>query len=96
MELVASDEVRTFVAEHGGAVYVRARSQRCCTGALTVLEASMVAPGDADAYERLEDPALAVYFRCAQARRPDQLVLKLKGRKHPKLAALWDGCAYAI
>ena len=96
VKLVASDDVRSFVAAHGGAVFVKARSQRCCAGALTVLDISTEPPVDRGTYERVEDPVIDVFLRVAQAKRPDELVIKLKGRKRQKLVALWDGCAYVI
>jgi hypothetical protein len=96
VRLVASDDVRSFVAAHGGAVYVKARSQRCCTGSLTVLDVTTERPSDLAGYERVEDPVIDVYLRVVQPRRPDELFIELKGRKRPKLAAFWDGCAYVI
>jgi hypothetical protein len=96
MRIVADPKVRAYVAAHGGVVTVAARSQRCCTGALTTLAASTAAPVDPSRFERFEDDGVVVYYSSARGAHPDELVLKLKGARRPRLEALWDGCAYAI
>src|SRR5262249_60271404 len=44
MRVVASDEASAFVLEHGGRLWVRLRSTRCCRSLLTYLDASTNAP----------------------------------------------------
>ncbi len=96
MRIVAEDKVRDYLARQGGVVTVAARSQRCCTGALTTLAVTMAAPLDPSRFERFEDHGVVVYYSSPRGAHPDELILKLKGSRRPRLEALWDGCAYAI
>jgi hypothetical protein len=96
VRIVADRKAREYLLAQGGTATVTARSQRCCTGALTTLVLRTEAPDDPTSYERLVDNGLVVYYRSARGAHPDELVLKLKGSRHPRIEALWDGCAYAI
>jgi hypothetical protein len=96
VKLLASDELRAHVADHGGALYVRPRSSRCCTGALTTLEASTEAPADLAGYRPVTDDGLVVFFRSLSRPDPEELVLTLEGRRRPHPCAYWDGSALVI
>lgn len=96
MRIVAEAKTREYLAAQGGVITVAARSQRCCTGALTTLVVRTEAPPDPSRYERFEDDGVVVYYSSARGAHPDELVLKLKGSRRPRIEALWDGCAYAI
>lgn len=96
MRIVADREVRDFVAQRGGFVTVSTRSQLCCTGALTTLEAETAAPDDPSSYERFDDDGIVVFYHSGRRAHPDELVFKLKGSKNQRLEALWDGCVYAL
>lgn len=97
MRVVASEEVREYVAAHGGALYVSALRHRCCSGAMTTLDASTKAPADASGYRNLAADGLPLWFRAGgQGEEPEELVIEMKGlrRRHP--VAYWNGCAYKI
>lgn len=96
MRIVVEPKAREYLAAQGDVVTVAARSQRCCTGALTTLAVQTRAPADPSRYERFEDQGVVVYYYSARGAHPDELVFKLKGLRRPRLEALWDGCAYAI
>jgi hypothetical protein len=96
MRVVCAPEARSYIVRHGGSITVTARSQRCCTGALTTLGVALGPPPDPSSFERLAAEDFLVYFKTAFPQRPDDLVIKLKGARRPKLSALWDGCAYVI
>jgi hypothetical protein len=96
VRIVAEPNAREYLTTQGGVATVTARSQRCCTGALTVLAVKTEAPIDPSRYERFEDGGITVFYSSARGAHPDELVLKLKGRSRPRLEALWDGCAYAV
>jgi len=93
MEIVASDEARAHVAAAGGVLYVRARSHRCCSGPITMLEATTEAPRDLTAYRASASGGLTVMFASA-GRGPDELTIELRGRKKKSPVAYWDGCAF--
>jgi hypothetical protein len=96
VRIVADRKAREYLVAEGGTATVTARSQRCCTGALTTLTVRTEAPDDPTGFERFEDEGVVIYYRSARGAHPDDLVLKLKGSRRPRLEALWDGCAYAI
>jgi hypothetical protein len=107
VRVVASPELTEFVAARGGVLYVDARHHGCCNGGVTLLEATTEAPegqrsDDEPAEEQLAgrrvvaaDGFLLVLGPRLRAD-PDELVLELKGRRHPRPRAFWNGCAYVI
>jgi hypothetical protein len=96
VEVTAADALVVHVRDHGGVLWVRADRHRCCTGALTTLHAATDTPRDAHAYEQVpSDLAIDVRY-LGGPRRPDRLVLEMRGRRRAKPAAYWDGCAIAL
>lgn len=93
MEIVASEEARTHIAQAGGMLYVRSRTHRCCTGPITMLEAATEAPRDLDPYRTLSSGSLTVLFAAAGAG-PAELTIELRGRRKKRPVAYWDGCAF--
>jgi hypothetical protein len=96
VRLVASDELRSHLEDHGGVLFVRTRSTRCCSGPLTMLEATTEAPADVDGYRRFENDGVVVLFRSTARPDPDELVLTLEGRRRPHPCAYWNGCALVL
>ncbi|MGZ4280541.1 MAG: hypothetical protein ACXVQ4_00465 [Gaiellaceae bacterium] len=92
--MIASPQVVHRVQSEGGTLFVWARSARCCSGTLMFLEAGTEAPErefravGGDGFEVLLDTRLA--------RTPDELHVELHGRRKPRLAAYWNGCAYVV
>jgi hypothetical protein len=41
-------------------------------------------------------PRLQLFFRPAGGMSPDVLEIAMRGRRHPKVAAYWDGCHMAM
>jgi len=93
VRVVASDEVRSYVEENGGVLYVSAHHHKCCSGGLTVLDASTDVPANAAAYRPVNSGTFPVRFRSSGSE-PDELLVEIKGlrRKHP--VAYWNGCAF--
>jgi len=96
MRVVASDEVRAFVHENGGTLYVSAHRRQCCSGAMTVLEASTRMPPNPDAYFPADPGDPQVQYRMGDSSQPDELVIELKGRRRKRPVAYWNGCAFKI
>ncbi len=94
MRVVASSEAVRRVQDDGGKLYVWARSRHCCSGQVTYLEAATEAP------EREFRPVgcdgFEVYLDAHLGRGPDELHVELHGRRRPRLAAYWNGCAYIV
>jgi hypothetical protein len=96
MRILASDEVRTLVHEHGGRLYVWTTGHGCCASSVRFLAADTTrprawkarsAPVDAGGFELFLDAGVHGL--------PDELTLEVKGRKR-KIRAFWNGCAYII
>jgi hypothetical protein len=97
MEVEAGPGLTQHVLAHGGVLWVRADRRSCCTGSITTLRAGTDRPDDAAGYGPVPTGLpIAVRFRGAGQRRPDRLVLELRGRRRPRPAAYWDGCVYAL
>ena len=94
MRVIASDEVRSYVAENGGVLYVNAHRHRCCSGGLTVLDASTRAPADPAAYRVVDSGDFPVRFRSGASTEPDELLVELRGLRRKRPVAYWDGCAF--
>jgi hypothetical protein len=93
VKVVASDEVRHYVEEHGGTLYVRSARHGCCGGGVTLLESSTQQPRDADDFLPVAADDIDVRFRCDHGQ-PHELVIELRGRLRRRPAAYWDGCAF--
>jgi hypothetical protein len=93
VQVVASDALRSFVGDRGGVLYVRTRTGRCCSGPLTVLDATTETPDDLVPYRRVEADGLVVLLRSGGRPDPDELVLTLEGRRRRRPCAYWNGCA---
>lgn len=92
--MVISDSARTYIAGHGGAAYVRAAQRNCCGGALVILDVTTTAPPDLDAFAPHHAGNVDVYYSGHPRGVPAQLVVELRGRLRPHLAAYKDGCAF--
>lgn len=93
MQIVATDQARAHIAAAGGVLYVRSGSHRCCSGAITMLEATTEAPSDLAFYRACPAGTLTVMF-ASPGRGPDELTIELRGRKKKRPVAYWDGCAF--
>jgi hypothetical protein len=96
VRVVATDELRTHLESHGGVLYVRTRSTRCCSGPLTTLEATTDPPADPEAYRRIIQDTFTLALRSTGRPDPDELVLTLEGRRRPHPCAYWNGSALVL
>jgi len=87
MKLVAGPDVRDYIDDHGGAIYVWAAGRGCCRGRTYVLECSTDRPDRefelahaADGFQVFATPGL---------REPEKLHLELDRRG--RLGAFWNG-----
>jgi hypothetical protein len=96
VEVVISEEAKSFVQERGGAVFVRAAEHKCCGGALVILDASTKTPRDALDYVAYPAEGVDVYYHGHPRGVPNQLVIELRGLIHRHLAAYKDGCVFPL
>ncbi len=84
MRVDVSAEAGEFVRGRGGRLWVWSAHPRvCCWGGL-----SGFSPAHADGLE--------VWFRAPAGRMPDVLEIGVRGRRHPRVEAYWDGCSFAL
>jgi hypothetical protein len=93
VEIVASDEAQAHIAAEGGFLYVRSQSHRCCTGPITLLDATTEAPPDLTNYRATRSGPLTVFVSIA-GNGPSELSIELRGRRKRRPVAYWDGCAF--
>jgi hypothetical protein len=103
-----SAEAAAFVAECGGRLWVWAeRPPMCCGGSPAWMRAATTAPTGKSGFALVPDdaidlptpalpPLLQLFFRGAGGMSPDVLEIAMQGRRHPKVAAYWDGCLMAM
>jgi|SRR5580698_9221120 hypothetical protein len=101
MRVTISGEAAALVAAGGGQLWVWAAYPRlCCSGAPAWMHAATVAPAGLSGFTVVPPAGLpagvTVFFRPAAGQRPDTLEIATAGRRHPKVAAFWDGCLMAM
>ena len=95
MRIEATPEVRSFVKERGGLLFVWARRFRSFPGGLTMLETTTEPPSDALEWRRIEMRGFLLFVP-RELRLPDELQLQVRGRIRRRISALWNGCIYVV
>jgi hypothetical protein len=104
-----SSDAAAFVTASGGRLWVwTERPVMCCGGSPAWMRAATTAPGGKSGFDLVPDdaiglppastprPRLQLFFRRAGGMSPDVLEIAMEGRRHPKVAAYWDGCLMAM
>ena len=92
-----SPEAEEFVRQQGGQVWVWAAHPRvCCWGTPAYMHAATEPPTGMSGFRPVRSEGLDVWFRIPSGRLPDVLEIGLRGKRHPRVEAYWDGCAYAL
>jgi len=92
-----SAEAGEFVRERGGRLWVWAAHPRvCCWGTPAYMHAATVPPVELSGFSPAHVDGLEVWFRASAGRRPDVLEIGVRGRRHPRVEAYWDGCFFAL
>ena len=96
MRVEVSSEAAGFVAARGGRLWVwAAYPRRCCAGVPAYMHAATQPPAR-EGFSRIEAPGLELWFLAPAGSRPDVLEIGLRGRRHPRVEAYWDGCLFAL
>jgi hypothetical protein len=94
MEIEVSDDVRAFVRERGGRLYVWATDHRCCAGRLTLLDADTTPPdGSPRRFARVDAGGFELYLDAGARALPERLAFELTRRRR-KVRAFWNDCAF--
>jgi hypothetical protein len=97
VRLDVSAEAGEFVREQGGRLWVwTAYPKMCCGGAPAYMHAATAAPPGLSGFSPVLSAGLEVWFRAPPGWRPDVLEIGLRGRRHPRVEAYWDGCAFVL
>ena len=64
--------------------------------ALTLLEASVDPPPRVLDFRRVEAGDFLLFLHPALKTLPEELLVVLRGRRHPRIEAYWDGLAYIV
>ena len=94
MNISASPEATEFVRAHGGRLFVWAGT--ACCGGTRFVESSTDSPIHEEGFIRVDGPSFAVYVREAGGRLPEELEVRVRGRRRPRVEAFWNGCAFVV
>jgi hypothetical protein len=90
------DEVRSFVMARGGTLYLHVQQTRCCSGAMTFLDADVKPRQSPERYLSCASKDLDIQLLDAEVGLPRQIAVEVRGRLRPHLVAYWNGCAYRM
>jgi len=97
MRLEVSAEAGEYVRAQGGHLWVWAAHPRvCCWGSPAYLNTATEAPVGLSGFDPTHSGDLAIWFRAPAGRQPDFLEIGMRGRRHPRVEAYWDGCAFVL
>ena len=94
MRIETTPEVRSFVRERGGLLFVRVKRYFALRG-MAMLEVSTEPPPDALEWRRIETRGFLLFVPRTM-RLPGTMQLELRGRLRRRVDAFWNGCAYVI
>ena len=97
MRVEVSPEAATRVSQLGGQLWVwAARPRVCCWGTQAYMHAATEQPQGLSGFCLVSQDAVEIWFRAPAGRTPDVLEVGLRGRRHPRVEAYWDGCRIAL
>jgi len=95
VKVEASGKALDYIREHGGRLYVWADRRACC-GGTRFIRSSTEAPRKPEGFALFHLDGVELYLKAAAGRLPDELDVDLRGRRHPRVEAYWNGCAYVV
>lgn len=96
MRVSATADAAEFISTHGGQLFVWPTEHRSARLALALLEASVDPPPRALEFRRVEAGDFLLFMHPALNTLPEELLVVLRGRRHPRIEAYWDGLAYIV
>jgi hypothetical protein len=99
MRVEASADAVEFLLRRGGRLWVwAARPRVCCWGTPAYMHAAIERPPGLTGFGAVSSApeGLEIWFRAPSGRFPDVLEIAIRGRRHPRVEAYWDGCAVAL
>jgi len=96
MRVTVTADAAEFIRTRGGQLFVWPAEHRSARLTLAVLEASVDPPPRALDFRRVEAGDLLLFLHPALTTLPEELLVVLRGRRHPHIEAYWDGLAYIV
>ena len=96
MRVTATADAAEFIRTRGGQLFVWPAEHRSARLTLAVLEASVDPPPRALDFRRVEAEDFLLFLHPALKTLPEELLVVLRGRRHPHIEAYWDGLAYIV
>ena len=96
MRVTVTADAAEFLRTRGGQLFVWPAEHRSARLTLAVLEASVDPPPRALDFRRVEAGDLLLFLHPALTTLPEELLVVLRGRRHPHIEAYWDGLAYIV
>ena len=97
MRVDVSAEAGEYVRARGGQLWIWAAHPRvCCWGSPAFLHVATAPPPVLSGFDVVPSEDLDVWFRAPAGRRPAVLEIGMRGRRHPRGEAYWDGCAFVL
>jgi hypothetical protein len=97
MRVEVSREAAVHVLDAGGALWVwAAYPKHCCSAVPAYMHAATRMPAIDLPFQQVPHPDLEIWFRAPVGREPEVLEVGMRGRRHPKVEAYWDGCLLAM
>jgi hypothetical protein len=92
-----SADAAAYISANGGELWVwAARPRMCCGGAPALMRAATAPPAGVTGFMAVPAPAVTLHYRPTAGMQPGVLEIALTGRRHPHVAAYWDGCLMAM
>ena len=96
MRVTATAEAAEFIRARGGQLFVWPAEHRSARLTLAFLKASVAPPPQALDFRRVEARGFLLFMDPALQTLPEELLVVLRGRRHPHIEAYWDGLAYIV
>jgi hypothetical protein len=96
MRVTASADAAEFIRAQGGQLFVWPAEHRSARLTLAFLKASVDPPPQALDFRRVEARGFLLFMDPALQTLPEELLVVLRGRRHPHIEAYWDGLAYIV
>ena len=96
MRVTATADAAEFIRAHGGQLFVWPTEHRSARLTLAVLDASVDPPAMALDFRRVEAGEFLLFMHPAIKTLPRELVVALRGHRHPHIEVYWDGLAYIV
>ncbi|MGH2443104.1 MAG: hypothetical protein ACRDFX_08075 [Chloroflexota bacterium] len=91
-----SAEASALIHHRGGSIWVWPSRHRCCSGELTLLEASTRDPERESMFLHRCVDGISIYIQPPSHEIGASLQLDVRGVRRKRIEAAWNGCAFVL